>query len=441
MKLPRSFWIFSLLLLAVTLFYLNGALQVPFHPDESTQLFMSQDFFTFFSDPLRMAWDSGQEIDLRQHYRLLDAPLTRYLLGLGLAFSRQSPLLTDWDWGKTWDQNKVAGALPSTDQLLAGRRINSLLIPLGLICVYWIGKSICGWPTGLLAAALLGSNALVLLHNRRAMAESILTLTVSLVMLGLVKFRKHPALLGLLIGLAVNAKQSTIGLALVGLLAILQSSWTAKKNRLCRSLFNIAIYGGVILIVTLALNPFLWRSPLHAARVAWQERQELTARQLALQKELAPQQMLNSTTQKTFALLANLYILPPSFKEIGNYQEQTAASEAQYLSSPANQLLRGLLGGGILLSLTLFGLIVAFFQIRPNQPGSDALFHQRWSVFYLLLATLAQATAILLAFSFAWQRYVIPLVPFVCLWIAYGITVPALRQAQPPVGSAYDQVG
>jgi hypothetical protein len=40
-----------LVAIAVSLFsvgYLNGIKVVPFHPDETTQIFMSADFFTFF---------------------------------------------------------------------------------------------------------------------------------------------------------------------------------------------------------------------------------------------------------------------------------------------------------------------------------------------------------------------------------------------------------
>ena len=40
----------------------------------------------------------------------------------------------------------------------------------------------------------------------------------------------------------------------------------------------------------------------------------------------------------------------------------------------------------------------------------------------LLLATLSMAGGLLAAIQIYWIRYSIPLIPFVCIWIAYGLT-------------------
>ena len=40
---------------------------VPFHPDESTYLFMSSDFEALLQDPLSLVWEADKAGDPRQH--------------------------------------------------------------------------------------------------------------------------------------------------------------------------------------------------------------------------------------------------------------------------------------------------------------------------------------------------------------------------------------
>ena len=47
--------------------------------------------------------------------------------------------------------------------------------------------------------------------------------------------------------------------------------------------------------------------------------------------------------------------------------------------------------------------------------------HQKRALLLLMIATVFQAIALLIAVPLPWQRYVIPLVPFVCIWTAYGV--------------------
>ncbi|MFH1633237.1 MAG: hypothetical protein ABIG63_04395 [Chloroflexota bacterium] len=90
-------WPFVILLIPLTIFYLWGLRFVPFHPDESTQLYMSSDFESLFSNPASLFWDPDREDDPRQRYRELDAPLTKYILGLGRVIAGQPALPVDWD--------------------------------------------------------------------------------------------------------------------------------------------------------------------------------------------------------------------------------------------------------------------------------------------------------------------------------------------------------
>ena len=94
-----------LLLLLFSIGYFLGVKQVPFHPDESTNLYMSSDLSAFFNNPARLFWTPENSDELRMRYRVLDAPLNRYLVEISRTLNRQTALESDWDWSKTWDEN------------------------------------------------------------------------------------------------------------------------------------------------------------------------------------------------------------------------------------------------------------------------------------------------------------------------------------------------
>ena len=81
-------WTIGLLVLIglFTVFYLWGVEAVPFHPDESTYLFMSSDLETLFQAPTSLIWQPEIEGDRRQ--QVLVRP---YLFDLEYAHSVSTP--------------------------------------------------------------------------------------------------------------------------------------------------------------------------------------------------------------------------------------------------------------------------------------------------------------------------------------------------------------
>jgi hypothetical protein len=394
------------------LYTLWGVTRVPFHPDESSWLFMSSDFNALMTAPTTLVWTLNQENDLKQLYRELNAPITKYLLGLGRSLAGLPALSNDWDWSKSWEENRQAGALPSSTLLQIARLSISFLFPFCLFFMYRIGKTIEGSITGCLAVLLLGTNALILLHTRRAMAEGALTLGVIFAMWSFLQGDQHPWLAGIGMALAFNAKQSTIALFPAGLLAV---SWlpdiTAK--RLAKLFLGMAQYLGVFVLITFALNPLYWRNPMQALRASWSARQDLLQLQVDNLNRLAPEQVLNTPAKRILVMVANLFILPPSFSEVGNYQTETAPAEKNYLNTLGNNLMRGLIAGSILLSLTISGLAIGVLHALRTDTN------KRRNLTLLLLATALQVMVLILSVPLPWQRYVIPVVPFVCLWSSY----------------------
>jgi hypothetical protein len=409
----KSHWIFILLLLTLSVFYFWGLSKVPFHPDESTQLYMSADFEQIITNPLAMAWQDNEPVSSVSRYRLLDAPLTRYLLGFGRTLFSLPPLASDWDWSASWEENQRNGALPNDRMLLLGRLIIASLFPLGLILLYRIGIAMDGRWLGIFTVLLFSSNALILLHTRRAMAEGTLVFGVILTLYALIFADKRPLLVGLAVAIAFNAKQSAVALLPIGLLAV---CWIPEKNMRNFPLLagNSAKYLAGFALLTALLNPFLWRQPVSAAQEALQLRQDLLERQVADYERLAPGQVLESPAERSAVLLAQLFFTPPFFSEVGNYWEFTKAAEAQYLLSPSHQLWRNPISGVILFGLAILGMVVA---VRVSFHTGSA---KRRLLLLYLFAFLALAVGIISMIPLPWQRYSIPLIPIITIFISLG---------------------
>ena len=298
--------------------------------------------------------------------------------------------------------------------LLLGRLIIASLFPLSLILLYRIGIAIDGRWLGIFTVLLFSLNALVLLHTRRAMAEGALVFGMILTLYALIFADKRPLLMGLAVAIAFNAKQSAIVMLPIGLLAV---CWIPEKKIRNFSLLagNSAKYLAGFILLTALLNPFLWRQPISAAQEALQLRQDLLERQVADYEHLAPGQVLKSPAERSAALIAQLFFTPPFFSEVGNYREYTEAAETLYRLSPGHQLWRNSTSGVVLLGLAILGITVA---VRVSFQSGNA---KRRLLLLYLFALLALAVGIISMIPLPWQRYSIPLIPIITIFICLGI--------------------
>jgi hypothetical protein len=408
--------------------YLAGLAAVPFHPDEATQIFMSSDLEKWVQAPLSLAWQPDQPLDPRMRYRLLDAPLTRYLIGFQRLFTGQPALPADWDWSKTWDENKNAGALPSPGLLFLSRLTLSGFFPLSLLLIYKIGRLLHNRLTGWLAVLLLASNALVLLHTRRAMTEAPLLCGCLVLLWVILRHPKQGWLVGLLAGLAFNAKQAVLPLVvLAGVVVFYQSLQAAWRKRFTQ----IAAFGLTFCLISFLLNPFLWLHPLQSAQAALQERQNLTQAQVRTLSSVRPDLALPTVSDRAAVLLVQLFFTPPATSDIGNYLNETRASDQAYLAQPGHTFLRSLPAGAFLFMLTLAGMFMALLLLKPQrlvlnpQKISGTLKDPGYTSFsslWLLAATGAEFMGLSLFAELPFQRYCLPLIPFVCLWSAFALS-------------------
>lgn len=405
-----------LALAAFTAFALIGVARVPFHPDEASLLYQSRDLEQLLRDPTALVWTPGTELDDEATYRALNPPLPKYLLGLGrrLAGYTDDAVSVDWDWSADWATNQQRGALPPQRLLTGARTASTLLLPTALLLTFWIGQQLGGRAVGGLSAVLLGFNALFLLHGRRAMMEGALFLGLCLMLGTMLRADRRPWLAGLSLGLALTAKHSLAALLPLTVLATLWSTDPGKAWR--ERLFGLAKLLLAALAVVLVFNPFLWANPLAGAARIWQARISLASTQLQT-LDLAEQvavELPMSASDRLAAFLGQVYFAPPQFQEATNYQSELSGQAAEYLRLPAHNWLRGWIVGGALFGLTLTGAAAAAVSLPRRQPGS------RRTVALLLLSTALMSLAMLVAVPFPFQRYYVPMLPFVALWSAFA---------------------
>jgi 4-amino-4-deoxy-L-arabinose transferase-like glycosyltransferase len=380
-----------------------------------------------------MVWQEARRAEAEQQYRALNAPLSKYVLGLGRSLAGHGPaeVSVDWNWSLTWEQNRARGAVPAEPVLSSARAASTALLAVSLVLMYLCGLRIGGRSLGLLAAILLGLNALVLLHGRRAMSEGTLIFAVCLAMWGMLRTDRRPWLAGLATALAFCAKHSALALWPVGLVAVI---WRGQPGQADRSWHRVvaacAAYVGTAAVVVVVLNPLLWSDPLGAGLEALEARRELVQEQIQAQAEVSPVRLPMNAADRVSAMIAQLFLTPLQFEELPNYAAELSPSVAAYSRSPLHNLLRGWTAGSVFLGITLAGLLIGIARVRSALPAL------RRDLSLMALATLAQAGVLLFTVPFPYQRYYLPLVPLCGLWAALALAQLAELTKRLPIRRA-----
>lgn len=402
-----------ILFLFVPVFLLSGLSAIPFHPDETSVLYQSRDLELYLTNPALLFWNASSTSEKDQTYRLLNPPLPKYILGLSRRIAGFGPeaVEVDWNWQQTWNENRESGALPDRDLLNAGRVISASFLLLALIPLSLTARRLGGKSLVALVIVLFATHALLLLHGRRAMSEGVLIFGVSLAIYGIIVADERPALAGIGAALAVSSKLSVAPLLLVGFVACIWRGSAATRNR--NMLFrNIVIYSAAVVFVLLLLNPILWTNPVRVATEILNARIEFLDTQIETIGLVSPDQILDSPLQRAAAMFYHLFIIPPQTAEVANYIEATRPAVGAYLANPIHTFARNWLAGTIYFFLCMAGIVFSLLR-------SKGAYRRR--IVLLLFATLLQALALLGANPFPFQRYYLPIVPFIILWIAIGL--------------------
>ena len=404
-------FILTAVIVFLSLAFFSGLMAVPFHPDEATNIYMSSDLNQLINNPNGLIWRSNQSIDLQTHYRLVDPPLTRYLIGIVRSFLKVQPLKADWDWSMSWQQNSTLGSLPSPSQLLAGRMVAAIFFPFSLLLVFLLGRQIQSPSAGWAALLFFASSSLVLLHTRRAMSEPALVFFCLLSLWVIIRYPDHPWVSAFPIALAFNAKYSAAPFVLVGVVNII---WRTKPMRIREMLEDLGFFILIFTGLTFALNPFLWGDPIQAFLAAIGERQSLVASQTATLAIIRPDLVSSSWWNHLQMDIVQLFFAPLAIQDIGNYTVELQQITQNYLANPLHQFWGGLLAGSFVLFFSLLGLLLSIRGVvrHPQTLRANGL---------ILIAALSELAGLSILITLPYQRYILPLVPFVCLWS--GITI------------------
>ena len=155
---------------------------------------------------------------------------------------------------------------------------------------------------------------------------------------------------------------------------------------------------------------------MEAEQAALDARKTLTSSQISTIAGKNPEKILVSIPERILGVIVHLFLTPPAIEDVANYQEQILQSSATYINNPLNNYYRGPIWGSALLILSVFGFLVGCRDaIQGNTAANKHLI-------ILLLATALQFAAIAYLITLPFQRYVLPLIPYTCIWQAYGIS-------------------
>ncbi len=387
-------------------FYFNNLLTVPFHPDESTQMYMSKDVELFINNTSDLYFQEDAQSSNEQNYRLLDAPLPKYFIGIIRNILKLETIPFDWDWSKSWTDNQIA--IPGKQLLFISRISAAIFFPLSVILFALILKEVFKSDNFLIFLSLLlfAFNSLLLLHTRRAMAESSMIFFLLLSILTLYKIpKKWFFLTSVPIALAINAKQILIFLILLALLLFIFNF----KNKLKNFVVQITLFFVLLVGIFLILNPIAWKQPVQVAKHMFDQRLELSQNQADAIESVSPEFLTNSVSKRIIAFIAQLFILQPSPQEISNYQEYLNQSINDYFKNPLHRgLIRNLFGGTIFIILFSFGFYnsISFLsnEFKLIILGGFILF----------------SLEILMSLTIPFQRYYLPAIPFTIIFAMIG---------------------
>ena len=416
----------ALWLAGLAAYVLAGTTLVPFHGDESTQIYMGRDYFYLFQDgdPEAVSYDSTWiKRPTEQHLRLINGTVTKTIHGFLAAsagMSRQE-INGQWDWALDYAANRALGNIPEGQLLARARLASAAQLAASAALFYILTRMTIDRPTAIVASGLYALHPALLLNGRRAMMEGAHMLGMMLVLVAaawLLRERRwwKFVLLGVASGFAVAAKHpNAFVVALVFLACAALWLYQAAKlpgrerRRPAQSLLGLLAAGGLALFSFYLMNPAWWAAPLDSAAELLRLRVDLLNDQVALYGGY------ESSAERIGGFLEYAFFGRSQYYEVAQWAgfDAIRAQISAYESSGlAGQAIAGELGGLVMLGLALLGTVYL-----ARAPQIDRT--HRW----LLLVWGGGVAAItLLLTPLPWQRYYLPALPFAQLAAACAFT-------------------
>lgn len=417
-------------LILLIVYVLAGIEIVPFHGDESTQIYMSRDYAYQFIDHdfSKLAYSPTPAIPAEQELRLLNGTINKYLIGLSWHANGLSSgdINEQWDWGADWNYNQQNGHAPSAALLIAARWPSALLLAAGVIVMFALGRALGRRWTPYIASLYYAVNPALLINGRRAMMEgSFIFFSLLVVLVGVWLLEKpsmrRGILLGLVSGFALASKHTalfTVGAVFVAILLYLiyQSVRSEDDYSVVDYVLlpYLAIAAGIAFGTFFSLNPAWWGDPAERAQTVLELRQSLLAGQTAAFGGYA------NFGDQLAGFLRQSFVVTPQYYEIASWQGYIGEQISRYEAS----VWRGVsIGGSVVGALIVCGIMAAgvWALVRPNpdqQSGGKPVGGIRWLIGLWGLVTLV--TTLVLT-PLEWQRYYLPVYPIIGLVVALGV--------------------
>ena len=258
-------------LVIVVIYILVGISQVPFHGDESTYIWRSQEYDTLVKQGNLKSILFTQPDDYQQQLKLSIGSILIYSIGFARDIAGIDTVNNDWSWEDGWDVNLARGNRPEQQTLILARFCSAIMGAASIILFFLAARKLFpSRASAWVGTILLATQAGILLNFRRAMQEGpkFLFLTATLYLcshlLTDLKIDKanRPlyALIGLASGLTLAAKQDASP-ALFALYFALALIPVLGKRNLGFILANILYLGAAAILafaVFFAFMPVLW---------------------------------------------------------------------------------------------------------------------------------------------------------------------------------------
>ncbi|HEV2066761.1 MAG TPA: phospholipid carrier-dependent glycosyltransferase, partial [Thermomicrobiales bacterium] len=239
-----------------------------FHPDESRWLNRAH-FVRDLADPFGPTWED--------YYTTRgQPPMGSYLMGIGLLLQGQD-LDTNkiWDFAYDSDWNAFNGAMPTDEDLAAGRRTNAVVGALVVVVVYFVASRLSNRVGGLIAGIFLSLHPLHIHLGSQALSDQLLALLLALAFLCAFRFGRNPTwgaavLLGVLLGLGGATKLSplllSVPIAGYGAILLGHEFWRHRRSfprsPAAKSAIMLLLQPLIAFAAFVLASPYLWQDPI-----------------------------------------------------------------------------------------------------------------------------------------------------------------------------------
>lgn len=288
-----------------------------FHPDESRWLNRAH-YVEDLLDPFGPTWND-------QYLTRGQPPMGSYVMGIGLLVQgRDLDTNRAWEYRRGGEWNVANGMYPTPEDLRTGRMTNVFIGSVAVVVTFFAIRLLSNTFGGIVGALILTFHPLQSWHNRLALADTTLTLTLAALVLALILLVRKPSwfralAVGILVGLGGANKLTPMALAFVvaGVGAVLLV-WTLYRNNQDRPagapwhtvipgvhhlswmLLSAPVIAGATFI---AVYPYLWKKPIEHTMLLLDFRQNEMENQARIYPRFAVE-TTGEAIQKTWDSLA-----------------------------------------------------------------------------------------------------------------------------------------